>query len=136
MLLLNQLIFLFCIQIANIGPIGYSLLRAFLPRPPPPHIIILIVLVLGCGASLGLALSWSVTSEVIKNVHHIFHHLSPRFKNFGSSRNSLNPTLRPNLRPNSDDSLCHVIDSCEILARLKELGPMKIKPTLVGFSEE
>jgi len=25
---------------------------------------------------------------------------SPRFKSFGSSRNSLNPTLRPNLRPN------------------------------------
>jgi len=41
--------------------------------------------------------------------------LSSRFKSFGSSRNSLNPTLRPNLRPNSDDSLCHVIDSCEIL---------------------
>ena len=40
--------------------------------------------------------------------------LSPRFKNFGSSRNSLNPTLRPNLRPDSDDSLCHVIDSCKI----------------------
>ena len=40
---------------------------------------------------------------------------SPRFKSFGSSLNSLNPTLRPNLRPNSDDSLCHVIDSCEIL---------------------
>ncbi|XP_023330445.1 riboflavin transporter 2 [Eurytemora carolleeae] len=53
------------VQIANIGPIGYSLLRAFLPRPPPPHIIILIVLVLGCGASLGLALSWSVTSEIV-----------------------------------------------------------------------
>ena len=41
--------------------------------------------------------------------------LSSRFKNFGASRNSLNPTLRPNLRPNYDDSLCHVIDSCEIL---------------------
>ena len=37
-----------------------------------------------------------------------------RFKNLDSSRNSLNPTLRPNLRPNSDDSLCHVIDSCKI----------------------
>ena len=33
-----------------------------------------------------------------------------RFKNLDSSRNSLNPTLRPN----SDDSLCHVIDSCKI----------------------
>ena len=42
-------------------------------------------------------------------------HPSPRFKSFGSSLNSLNAALRPNLRPNSDDSLCHVIDSCEIL---------------------
>ena len=39
---------------------------------------------------------------------------SPRFKNFGSRRYSLNPNLRPNLRPNSDDILCHVIDSCKI----------------------
>ena len=38
----------------------------------------------------------------------------PRFKNFYSSRNSLKPTLRPNLQPNSDDSLCHMIDSCKI----------------------
>ena len=41
-------------------------------------------------------------------------HLSLRFKNFGSSHNSLNPTLRHNLRPNSDNSLCHMIDSCKI----------------------
>ena len=52
-----------------------------------------------------------------------------------STRNSLNPTLRHNLWPNSDDSLCHVIDSCNSSARLKELGPIKIKPTLVGFKE-
>ena len=40
---------------------------------------------------------------------------SSRFKNFDSSRNALlKPTIRPNLRPNSDDSLCHVIDSCKI----------------------
>ena len=45
----------------------------------------------------------------------------PRFKSFGSGRNSLNPALRPNLKPNSDDSLFHVIDGFE---------------TLVGFSEE
>ena len=57
---------------------------------------------------------------------------SPRFKNFGSCRNSLNPTLRPNLRPNSDDSLCHGIDSCKIFSSTF----MKIKPTLVGFSGE
>ena len=39
---------------------------------------------------------------------------SPRFKSFGSCRYSLNPNLRPNLRTNSNDSLCHVIDSCKI----------------------
>ena len=39
---------------------------------------------------------------------------SPRFKNFDSSRNFLNPTLRAHLWPNSDDSLCHVIDSGKI----------------------
>jgi len=56
----------------------------------------------------------------------------PRFKNFSSGRNSLNPALKPNLRPNSDNSLCHMIDSIEILG----LGPKKIKLTLVGFSGE
>ena len=40
----------------------------------------------------------------------ISHELSPLFKNFGSIRNSLNPTERPH----SDDSLCHVIESCKI----------------------
>ena len=40
--------------------------------------------------------------------------LSPRFQSFGSGQISLNPALRPNLRLNSDDSLCPVIDSCEI----------------------
>ena len=43
---------------------------------------------------------------------------NPLFKSFGSSLNSLNAALRTSLRPNSDDSLwslCHVIDSCEIL---------------------
>jgi len=53
------------VQIANIGPIGYSVLRAVLPRDPPAHIIIFILLLLGSGASLGLALSWDVTSEVM-----------------------------------------------------------------------
>ena len=61
---------------------------------------------------------------------------SRRFKNFGSSQNFLNPTLRPDLRPNSNDSLCHVIESCKIFGSIKELGPKKIKPTLVGFSGE
>ena len=44
--------------------------------------------------------------------------LSPRFKNFGSSRNSLNPTFRPNLWFNSDDSLCYVIISCNIVGSI------------------
>ena len=61
---------------------------------------------------------------------------SPRFKSFGSSLNSLNAALRLNLRPNSDDSLCHVIDSYKISARLKELSQIKIKLTLISFSGE
>ena len=36
---------------------------------------------------------------------------SPWFKSYGSGRYSFNPALRPN----SDDSLCDMIDSCEIL---------------------
>ena len=42
---------------------------------------------------------------ILKLQFKISHELSPLFKNFGSIRNSLNPTERPN----SDDSLCHVI---------------------------
>ena len=38
------------------------------------------------------------------------------------------------VRPNSDGRLCHMIDSCKIFAWLKELGPIKIKPTLNSFS--
>ena len=55
------------------------------------------------------------------------------FKNFGSSRNSLDPTLRPNLRPNSDDSLCHVIDSCEILGSTLGVRPDENKTNLGWF---
>ena len=61
--------------------------------------------------------------------------LSPWFESFGSGRKYLNPALRPNLRLNSDDSLCHLIDSCEILGSTYKLSPIK-KPTLVGFSRE
>ena len=43
---------------------------------------------------------------------------SPRFKNFGSNRNSLNLTIRPDLQPNSNDSLCHMIDSCKIFGKV------------------
>ena len=52
------------------------------------------------------------------------------------SYNSLNPILRPNLWPNSDDSLCHLMTAARYSAQLNELDPMKIKPTLVGFSGE
>ena len=64
----------------------------------------------------------------------LFSFQSPRFKSFRSGRNSLDPALRLNLRLNSDDSLYHVIDSCKIFCSTLELGQMKIKPTLVGFS--
>ena len=58
---------------------------------------------------------------------------SPRFKSFGSSRISLNPTLSPNLIPNSDDSLCHVIDSCKIFGSTYgvRLNENKNRPWLV-----
>ena len=60
---------------------------------------------------------------------------SPRFKNFVSSRNSLNPTLRPNLRPNFDDSLCHVIDSCKIFGSTVESCSHK-NPECANFYHE
>ena len=40
--------------------------------------------------------------------------LSPRFKNFGLSRNSLNPTLRPSLRPNSDRPWLVLVENKEL----------------------
>jgi len=40
--------------------------------------------------------------------------LSPRFKNFGSSRNSLNLTLRPSLRPNSDRPWLVLVENKEL----------------------
>jgi len=63
------------------------------------------------------------------------YHLRLRFKNFGLSRNALNPTLRPNLRPNSDDSLCLVIDSCKIFGSTLGVWPNKNKTDLGGFSQ-
>ena len=59
--------------------------------------------------------------------------LSPRFKNFGSCHNLLNPTLRPNLRPNSDDSLSHVIDSCKIFGSTQGVMPNENKTDLGWF---
>ena len=48
---------------------------------------------------------------------------SLQFKSYGSGRNSLNPAyvtiLDPTLSP--DDSLCHMINSCEILDFLDSL---------------
>ena len=79
------------------------------------------------GMTMGFSTNWSSSGQVA---------LSLWFKGFCLGINSLNPALRPNLRANSDNSLCHVIDSCKILGSTLELGPMKIKPTLVGFSEE
>lgn len=53
------------VQLANIGPISYSIFRALAPRSQTPqNIIILVLLVLGTGASLGLALGWKITSEI------------------------------------------------------------------------
>ena len=71
--------------------------------------------------------------KLFDNMFHVFHGylfiLSPRFKNFGSSRISLNPTLRPN----SDDSLCHVIDSCKIFGLKYEVRPNENKTDLGWF---
>ena len=69
--------------------------------------------------------------EIIYNKY--FYFLSPRFKSFCSSRNSLNPTLRPNLRPNSNDSMCYVIDSCKIFDSTEGVRPNEIKTDLKWF---
>jgi len=52
------------VQIANIGPIAYSLMRATVPHRCNPAICIFTLLLLGCAASLGLVLSWRVTTTV------------------------------------------------------------------------
>jgi len=46
------------VQVANIGPITYSLLRSCSSSPLSPHLVIVPLLVLGCAASLALALVW------------------------------------------------------------------------------
>ena len=46
------------VQVANIGPITYSLLRSCGSSPLSPHMVIVPLLVLGCAASLALALTW------------------------------------------------------------------------------
>jgi len=52
------------VQIANVGPILYSVARSAVGRPLPTHYLILALLGLGCAASLGLALGWDLTAEV------------------------------------------------------------------------
>ena len=69
--------------------------------------------------------------EIIYNKY--FYFLSPRFKSFCSSRNSVNPTLRPNLRPNSNDSMCYVIDSCQIFGSTEGVRPNENKTDLGWF---
>ena len=46
------------VQVANIGPITYSLLRSCGSSPLSPHMVIIPLLVLGCAASFALALTW------------------------------------------------------------------------------
>ena len=50
------------LQIANIGPITYGLLRHCLKSPPPQHLAVSLLLGVGCAASLGLVLGWDLTS--------------------------------------------------------------------------
>jgi len=50
------------VQIANIGPIIYGLLRNCLRTPPPQHISVITLLSIGCLASLALVLTWDLTS--------------------------------------------------------------------------
>lgn len=52
------------VQIANIGPITYGLLRHCLKSPPPQHLAVTILLGVGCLASLGLVLGWDLTSSL------------------------------------------------------------------------
>lgn len=51
------------VQVANIGPIAYSLARSC-TSPPSPHYVICLLLCLGCGASLALALAWDWVAEL------------------------------------------------------------------------
>ena len=46
------------VQVANIGPITYSLARSCASSPPSPNLVIAPLLALGVGASLALALTW------------------------------------------------------------------------------
>ena len=52
------------VQVANIGPITYSLLRSCGSSPPAPHMVIVSLLILGCAASLALALTWDWVATI------------------------------------------------------------------------
>jgi len=52
------------VQIANIGPITYALLRKCLQSPPPQHLAIILLLMVGVASSLGLVLAWDWTSMI------------------------------------------------------------------------
>jgi len=52
------------VQVANIGPITYSLLRSCGSSPLSPHLVIVPLLVLGCAASLALALTWDWVATI------------------------------------------------------------------------
>jgi len=57
------------VQIANIGPITYGLMRNCLQKPPSQNLSVIILLSLGCLSSLGLMLGWDKTSSIGGQVH-------------------------------------------------------------------
>jgi len=52
------------VQIANIGPITYGLMRSCMKTPPSQNRSITLLLFVGCGASLALALGWDFKSVI------------------------------------------------------------------------
>jgi len=52
------------VQLANIGPITYGLMRSCMKTPPSQNRTITLLLAVGCGASLALALGWDITSVI------------------------------------------------------------------------
>eukprot|EP00092_Neocalanus_flemingeri_P008649 GFUD01009318.1.p1 GENE.GFUD01009318.1~~GFUD01009318.1.p1 ORF type:complete len:441 (-),score=78.68 GFUD01009318.1:159-1481(-) len=52
------------VQMANIGPITYGLMRSCMKTPPSQNRSITLLLAVGCGASLALALGWDLTSVI------------------------------------------------------------------------
>lgn len=52
------------VQLANIGPITYGLMRSCMTTPPSQNRTISLLLAVGCGASLALALGWDFQSVI------------------------------------------------------------------------